>query len=190
MSNFLDFRELFARWGQAGESLDDEWRNAILGKFRETGRLVASHENFGVWPGRTFIYLFDSLYFSEYKTNTRGPFETFGDAARAIHFFYVTEQAPSAWIATDVLTDFQIPLHWTVVKATPQRTSISPIAPGADGWLAHDDEETPLEQMAREIDAMLTASGLIVRHAPPPAGPQPLVATFHRARNISTKRGS
>ncbi len=187
MANFLDLDKLFALFGKPGETLNSEWQEAILRSIRENGRPVASHENFGVWPGRTVIYLFEGLYFAEYKT-MHGPFETFHDAARAIHFFYITEASPSAWIASEVLTTFQLPSHWKVVRTNDQRTVISPMPPDADGWFPTGGEETPLAEMARELEEKWRAQGIIVTHAAPPVGPQPLVATFHRAKNASPKR--
>lgn len=189
MSKFLNFDELFELFGRSGDTLDELWQQAILRSIRERGRLVASHETCGVWPGHTFIYVFEDLYFAEYKT-MHGPFETFDDAARAIHFFYITEAAPSAWIASEVLTTFQLPSHWTVVRTNNQRTFISPMPPDADGGFPLGGEETPLAQMSRALEEEWRAQGIIVTHKPPPVGPQPLVATFHRAKNTSTKRES
>jgi hypothetical protein len=189
MSNFVNFGELFVSFGRPGETPDSNWREAILRSIRETGRLVASHENFVFWPGRTSIYQFEGLYFAEYKA-VHGPFETFHAAARAIHFFFITEAAPSAWLATEVLTNFQLPSHWTIAHTSGGRTFISPMPPDADGGFPTGGEESTLAEMARELEVALRAQGRVVTHAPPPVGPQPLVATFHRARNCSTRRES
>ena len=186
MSKIVNFDKLFALFGRPSETLDALWQEAIMSSIRENGRLVASHENFGVWPGRTVIYLFEGHYFAEYKL-MHGPFETFHAAARAIHFFYITEAAPSAWLATEVLTTFQLPPHWKVARTNDQRTFISPMPPDADGGFPTGGEETPLEEMSRQLEEEWRAQGVVVTRTPPPVGPQPLVATFHRARNSSTE---
>jgi hypothetical protein len=189
MSKFVNFGELFAAFGMPSETLDAEWQETFLRSIRETGRLVAFQENFAFWPGRATIYLFEGLYFAEHKT-MHGSFETFHAAARAIHFFYISEAAPNAWLATEVLTNFQLPSHWTVVCTTGERTYISPMPADADGGFPTGGEETPLAEMARELEEKWRARGIIVTHAPPPVGPQPSVATFHPARNSSTRRES
>jgi hypothetical protein len=150
------------------------------------GRVVASHETFGHWPGCTVIHKFGNLYFSQYKS-VHGPFTTFAEAAKAIHFFYITDAAPTAWIASEILTQFQVPSHWTAMHTVDGRTFISPMPPDADGGLPLGDEETPLQETAREIEDSLRVTRVPVICAQPPSGPQPLTATFHRSKAGATK---
>jgi hypothetical protein len=134
------------------------------------------------------IYLFESHFFVDYEGTMEGPFDAFDRAAKTGNFFYVTEEAPNAWINPEVLAGFQIPAHWRVARTTEKQTFILPLPPDAEGRLPMGEEETPLQEMARELEERLRATGITVVHEPPPVGPQPLVATFHRSRNHSTKR--
>jgi hypothetical protein len=188
MLNSLDLDHLFALFGKSGETMGEPWHEAFCRKVREAGHLVAVHETLRFWPGCMSIYSFQSHFFVDYKSNMSGAWKTFDKAARDANFFYVTEEAPNAWIASEVLAGFQMPAHWRVMRTNEKKTFILPLPPDADGRLPMGEDETPLAQMVREMEERLRATGITVVHEPPPVGPQPLVATFHRARNRSTKR--
>ena len=59
-------------------------------------------------------------------------------------------------------------------------TAISPAE--ADGRLSIGGEETLLAQMTREMEDKWRAKGIVIKHAPPPEGPQPFVVTFPRSK--------
>jgi hypothetical protein len=188
MSQSLSLDQLFALFGKPGETMDEAWREAFCKKVRESGRLVAVHETLRFWPSCMSIYSFESHFFVDFENNMSGAWKTFDKAARAENFFYVTEEAPYAWIDPEVLAGFQMPSHWRVMRTTESQTFILPLPPDAEGRLPMGEEETPLQEMARELEEHLRATGITVVHEPPPVGPQPLVATFHKIKKTTPIR--
>lgn len=180
MSQSLTLDQLFAIFGKPGETMGEPWHEAFCQKVRESGRLVAVHETSRFWPGSMSIYLFESYFLVEYENAMSGAWDTFDKAAKAGHFFYVTEETPNAWIASEALTGFQLPAHWRVARTTEKQTFILPLPPDVDGPMPMGEDENPLQEMARELEKHLRAKGITVTHASPQGGPLPLVAYFHR----------
>jgi hypothetical protein len=95
-------QELFKRFAKTGETLDDDWIEAIENTIVEEGELVASHSwnsgGPGVGAGVTFIYRFRGLFFSSTDFGIGGPYDGFTEAAEDVGLFTVTDTTENIWV--------------------------------------------------------------------------------------------
>ena len=88
-------RELFRRFSNPGEMLDDDWMEAIEETIMEEGEIVASHSwnsgGPGAGAGVDVIYQFRGVFLASSDFGLDGPFESFQEAARAMDLLSINE---------------------------------------------------------------------------------------------------
>jgi hypothetical protein len=86
---------LFKRFAKPGETLDDDWIEAIGDAIVEEGELVASHSwnsgGPGVGAGVTFVYKYRGLFFTSTDFDIGGPYGVFTEAAEAVNLLGMTD---------------------------------------------------------------------------------------------------
>jgi hypothetical protein len=93
---------LFKRFAKPGETLDDDWIQAIEETIVDEGDLVAMHSwnsgAPGVGAGVTSIYQFRGLFFTSTDFGIGGPYDGFNGAAEAVNLVVITDTTEGIWV--------------------------------------------------------------------------------------------